>query len=107
MPTITYIQANGQRTRIEVASGTTLMQAAVDNQIPSILAECGGGCSCATCHCFIEDGRCDELPPPDCIEESLLGMLSNVRPNSRLSCQVTVTESMEGLLVHLPEEQQL
>jgi 2Fe-2S ferredoxin len=68
MPMIKYIEADGKSIEVDVPAGTTLMQAAVDNMIPSILGDCGGGCSCGTCHCFIEVGRYAELPEPDAVE---------------------------------------
>ncbi len=105
MPIIKYIEADGKTVEVEVPVGTTLMQAAVDNMISGILGDCGGGCSCGTCHCFIEEERTAELPEPDAAEESLLGMISDAKPNSRLGCQISVEDSLSGLVVHLPEEQ--
>ncbi|WP_019528290.1 2Fe-2S iron-sulfur cluster-binding protein [Dasania marina] len=106
MPIIKYIDADGNTIEVDVPEGTTLMQAAVDNMIPSILGECGGGCSCGTCHCFIEEGRIAELPEPDAIEQSLLNMITDTKPNSRLGCQISMNDSLSGLVVHLPKEQQ-
>ncbi|MFT5674353.1 MAG: 2Fe-2S ferredoxin [Paraglaciecola sp.] len=105
MPKITYIEANGDKLEVDVPSGDTLMQGAVDNLIAGISAECGGGCSCATCHCYIDYSILNQLPDPDNTEVFLLKMTHNPQPNSRLSCQVTVTEAMEGLVVKLPEFQ--
>ncbi|MFT5711106.1 MAG: 2Fe-2S ferredoxin [Halioglobus sp.] len=83
MPIIKYIEADGKVIEVDVPAGITLMQAAVDNLIPSILGDCGGGCSCGTCHCFIDTERYAELPEPDADERSLLDMITATKSNSR------------------------
>jgi ferredoxin, 2Fe-2S len=102
MPKITYIEPSGNETVIDLTEGWTLMQGATSNGIDGIEAECGGSCSCATCHCYVES-HTDLLPPPSEAEE---GMLANVaaerRPNSRLSCQIKATADMDGMIVRLP-----
>ena len=95
MPTVTYIEASGQRHEVNLDSGTNLMQGAVDNMIDGTVAECGGSCSCATCHCYIEESWSSKVEPASEIEKE----------NSRLSCQINVTDSLDGLVVHLPESQ--
>lgn len=105
MPMIKYIEADGKTIEVDVPEGTTLMQAAVDNLIPSILGDCGGGCSCGTCHCFIEEERYAELPEPDASEQSLLNMITDTKSNSRLGCQISMDDSLSGLVVYLPKEQ--
>ncbi|WP_019528254.1 2Fe-2S iron-sulfur cluster-binding protein [Dasania marina] len=105
MPTITYIEANGEGVNVEVPTGNTLMQGAVDNSVAGILAQCGGVCSCGTCHCYIDAQALSQFPAPDNTEKFLIKMTHNPLPNSRLSCQVIVTEAMEGLVVKLPEFQ--
>ena len=105
MPRITYIDSNGTATEVEGKLGSTLMETAIDNMVPGILADCGGGCSCGTCHCYIETLAVDNVPAPDDIEESILEMVPLRRPNSRLSCQLTITEEMHGLVLNIPEYQ--
>ena len=105
MPIIKYIEANGDISEVDVPCGHSLMQGAVDHSIDAIVAECGGGCSCATCHCYIEETRLHEMKTPDDMEQALLKMVMNPQTNSRLSCQIIVTDAMEGLEVTLPESQ--
>lgn len=105
MPLITFINANGDAWEAEAQTGQSLMRAAVDNGIDGILAECGGACSCATCHCYIDSPWFEALPPKDSMESSMLDAVLEPRENSRLSCQVDVTEAMDGMTVHLPASQ--
>lgn len=105
MPTVTYIQANGESHEVELDVGTSLMQGAVDNMIDGILAECGGCCSCATCHCYIEESWQDKVDPASEMETDLLDCVTDPKDTSRLSCQVKVTDALDGLIVHLPESQ--
>ena len=81
------------------------MQTAVDNGIPGIDADCGGGCACATCHVFVLDDWRDQTGEPDAMESSMLQLAEGVAENSRLSCQITVDDSLEGLTVRMPESQ--
>jgi ferredoxin, 2Fe-2S len=107
MTHITYIEPSGNSVTIDVPEGWSLMQAATTNGVEGILAECGGSCACATCHCYVDESRLADLPPPG---ETELGMLGNVaaerRPNSRLSCQIKATAALEGLVVKLPTTQE-
>jgi ferredoxin, 2Fe-2S len=107
MPRITYIEATGAQTSIELAEGWSLMQGATANGVEGILGECGGSCACATCHCYIDDAGLGDLPAPS---ENELAMLENAaadrRPNSRLACQIKATAALDGLVVHLPETQE-
>ncbi len=105
MPTVTYIQANGESHEVELEVGTSLMQGAVDNMIDGILAECGGCCSCATCHCYIEESWQDKVDPASDMETDLLDCVTDPKDTSRLSCQIKVTDAHDGLIVHLPESQ--
>ena len=105
MPKIHYIQYDGGEFEVEAAVGTTVMQAAVDNGVDGILAECGGCCSCATCHCYVDEAWLEQLPEPDVMEKGLLGCALEPRDNSRLSCQIEVTEALDGLVVRLPRAQ--
>ena len=107
MANITFIEANGQSTTVNLADGWSLMQGATTNGVDGILGECGGSCACATCHCYVDEARLGELPPAS---EGELAMLENVaaerRPNSRLACQLKASAALEGLVVHLPETQE-
>lgn len=105
MPLINYIQHDGSHYEAEVPAGTTIMQGALDNGIDGILAECGGSLACATCHCYIEEDWREKTGEADEVENDLLEMVDARNEKSRLSCQITVTEDMEGLTVHLPESQ--
>jgi 2Fe-2S ferredoxin len=107
MANITFIEASGQSTSVNLAEGWNLMQGAIANGIDGILGECGGSCACATCHCYVDEAWLDKLPAAS---EGELGMLDNVaaerRPNSRLACQIKATAALEGLIVHLPATQE-
>ena len=105
MARITYVAHDGQRSEVEAATGTTVMQAAVDNSIGGIIAECGGCCSCATCHCYVDAAWVERIGAPSDMEREMIDCAIDPKPNSRLSCQITVTEEMDGLVVHLPEAQ--
>lgn len=107
MTNITYIEASGQSTTLNLPDGWSLMQGATSNGVDGILGECGGSCACATCHCYVDEARLGELPIPS---EGELAMLESVvaecRPNSRLACQIKSTAALEGLIIHLPELQE-
>ncbi len=105
MPKIKFIEKNGTEYDVEVAAGATVMQAAVDNMVDGILAECGGSCSCATCHCYIEDKFLSTLTEPSAGEKAMLAAVLEPKKNSRLACQVEVTGEMEGMVVNLPASQ--
>lgn len=105
MPTVTFITADGAQEEVHAEVNTSLMQAAVDNGIDAILAECGGACSCATCHCYIDEAWQSKTGTPDDMEESMLDCVVDREAGSRLSCQIQVTEDMEGLVVRLPASQ--
>ena len=106
MPHVTYIATDGKETVLDIAVGTSVMQAAVFNGIDGIVAECGGSCMCATCHVYVREDMLALTPPMDADEDAMLeGTASERRPNSRLSCQIVVTQEMDGLVVHLPETQ--
>ena len=105
MPKITLIEFNGQEHIIAAEPGKTLMQNALDNMVPGIDADCGGACACGTCHCFIEGQWSDTTGESDPMEESMLGMRPDRLDNSRLSCQINVSDAMDGMVVRLPEYQ--
>jgi 2Fe-2S ferredoxin len=105
MPKVTYVQPNGQPKVVDVKPGTTVMEAAVDNDVAGIVAECGGACSCATCHVYVDPAWLDKLPAPDAQEDGMLDCVLDRRANSRLSCQIVVKNELDGLLVRVADEQ--
>lgn len=105
MPVIKYIQFDGTENEINADVGTTVMNAAVDNLVSGIDADCGGECSCATCHVIIDDAWMGKVGQPSEQEESMLDLNPDRTDRSRLSCQIQVTEDLDGLVVNLPEFQ--
>lgn len=105
MPKITYIEHDGTLHIVDAEAGMTVMEAAVKNQIPGIEAECGGACSCATCHVYIDDAWKQATGEPEEMEEDMLDFAFDVRPSSRLSCQIKITDTLDGLVVKVPEKQ--
>jgi 2Fe-2S ferredoxin len=105
MATVTYISHDGNSIDVDVPPGTSVMQAAVDNMIDGIVGECGGSCSCATCHCYVDEKWVARVPPVSGMEKDMLECVLEPRPNSRLGCQIVVTESLDGLVIRLPESQ--
>jgi len=102
---VTFIEANGDENVVEVSPGSTLMRAAVDNGVNGILGDCGGACSCGTCHCYIDEKYLDLVGTPGVIESSIIETAVDPQANSRLGCQITVTEELDGLVVRLPVSQ--
>ena len=102
MPIITYIQPNGQAADVDVPLGSSVMQGAVDNMIEGIVAECGGACSCATCHVYVDPAWVDIVGPACDFEQDMLSAAAEVRSNSRLSCQIEITPELSGLIVSMP-----
>lgn len=105
MSTIHFVLADGSRHAIEAQEGDVLMRIAVRNKFEGILAECGGVCSCATCHVHIDPAWVGKLPPPEEMETDMLEFAEGVDANSRLSCQIKITPALHGLVVHVPESQ--
>lgn len=105
MPTITYIEADGTRHEVEVEEQVSLMEGATMNLVPGVEGVCGGIASCATCHCYIEGDIADKLHEPHPNELAMLDTAKSRKPSSRLGCQIMVTWEMEGMEVHLPEDQ--
>ena len=106
MPRVTYISQDEKATTLDIAVGTSVMQAAIFNGVDGITAECGGSCMCATCHVYVKEDMLALTPPMDADEDAMLeGTASERKPNSRLSCQLVVTPEMDGLVVYLPETQ--
>src|SRR5580658_9289065 len=106
MPKVIYVSHSGQSREVDVPVGMTVMNAALKNGIDGILAECGGVCMCSTCHVFVDEKFLAKLPPAQDTEEAVLEIAAiERRPNSRLSCQIKMTDDLDGLIVHLPEKQ--
>jgi len=102
---ITYIDHEGTERVIEAKPGESVMESAIKNSIPGIDADCGGACACATCHVYIDESFMEKVGTPEDMEQSMLDFAENVKPNSRLSCQITVTDALDGLKVNTPESQ--
>ncbi len=106
MPKVTYVLADGSRRDLEVTSGTSVMEAAIRNNVKGIDAECGGCLSCATCHVYVDEAWLAKLPAPDPDEDDMLGFVAAERkPNSRLSCQIKLDDALNGIVVRIPPNQ--
>ena len=105
MAKITYIASDGTKFEVDAENGTTVMENAIKNAVPGIEAECGGACACATCHVYVDDAWSQTVGSPEAMEEDMLDFAYEVKPTSRLSCQVKVTDALDGLVVHVPERQ--
>ncbi|MBP1850990.1 2Fe-2S iron-sulfur cluster-binding protein [Rhizobium halophytocola] len=105
MTKLTIIAFDGTPFELDAAPGSTVMENAVRNSVPGIEAECGGACACATCHVYVDEAWTAAVGEPTPMEEDMLDFASDVRPNSRLSCQIKVTEALDGLVVNVPERQ--
>ena len=105
MPKITYIETSEKSQTIEVANGLSVMEGAVQNDIPGIDADCGGGMACATCHVYVKEEWFDKLPKKEDGEEDMLDMAYEPKKNSRLSCQLIVSDELDGLIVSTPSKQ--
>ena len=106
MAKITYIEFNGTKHVVDVPNGRTVMEGARDNNIPGIEADCGGACACSTCHVYVDATWVDQLPANEAMEEDMLDFAYEPDPTrSRLTCQVKVTDALEGLVVNMPEKQ--
>ncbi|MDP2618723.1 MAG: 2Fe-2S iron-sulfur cluster-binding protein [Hyphomicrobiales bacterium] len=105
MARITFVLPDGTHREVEAKAGATVMETAIKNDIPGIVAECGGACACATCHVYIDADWTEATGTPSEMEEDMLDFAFDVRATSRLSCQIAITEEMDGLIVHVPEHQ--
>ena len=105
MAKITYIEHNGKNHTIDVKNGLSVMEGAVQNNIPGIDADCGGSMACATCHVYVKEEWFNKLPKKEDGEEDMLDMAFEPKKNSRLSCQIMVSDELDGLIVNLPEKQ--
>ena len=105
MSKITYITHENKTHTIDVQNGLTVMEGAVQNDIPGIDADCGGGMACATCHVYVKEEWFDKLPKKEDGEEDMLDMAFEPKKNSRLSCQLIVSDDLDGLIVNIPSKQ--
>lgn len=104
MPQVKFFGRNDKVYETEGAVGTTVMELAVSNNVPGIDADCGGACACATCHVYVHQDWISKLSPQDDMEESMLEFAEDVRANSRLSCQIQLSDELDGLTVTIPDE---
>ena len=105
MAKVTYIEQSGKSHSIEVANGLSVMEGAVQNDIPGIDADCGGGMACATCHVYVKEEWLNKVPKKEDGEEDMLDMAFEPKQNSRLSCQLVVSDELDGLVVNIPSKQ--
>ena len=105
MAKITYIEHDGTEHAIDVKPGLSVMEGAVKNNIPGIDADCGGACACATCHVYVDDAWADKTGKASVMEESMLDFANDLQPTSRLSCQIIVSDALDGLIIRMPENQ--
>ena len=105
MPKINFVDSDGTIREVETKNGTSVMEAAVQNMIPGIDADCGGACACATCHIYVSDNWINKLKAKDDMEDSMLDFAEDVQENSRLSCQILMNDELDGITVTTPESQ--
>jgi 2Fe-2S ferredoxin len=105
MPKVTFIAFSGKSSTVEVPEGTTLMRAATDNGVAGIDGDCGGNCACATCHVYVSPDWREQVGERNSSEQDMLTCVEELRDNSRLACQITITDALNGLVVNLPEAQ--
>ena len=105
MTKLTIVAHDGAKFEIDAEDGSTVMENAIRNSVPGIEAECGGACACATCHVYVDDAWSMTVGEPDVMEEDMLDFAYDVKPTSRLSCQIKVTPELDGLVVRVPERQ--
>ena len=105
MAKITYIEANGTEHVVDVEPGTSVMRGAVANGIAGIVAECGGNCACGTCRVYVDDGWRAQVGEASELEEATMEIREDPAPGKRLSCQITVSDALDGLIVRMPESQ--
>ncbi len=105
MAKITYIEHNGNEHTLDVDNGLTVMEGAVRNMVPGIDADCGGACACATCHVYVDAAWTEKTGAREAMEDSMLDFAEGVEHNSRLSCQIKVSDALDGLIVRIPEHQ--
>lgn len=105
MPSITFIAHDGSTQQVDADTGSSLMQAAVGHGVSGIIGDCGGSCACATCHCYVDDAWMAKIPASDSGEQAMLDCVIALASNSRLACQIKMTDELDGLIVRLPASQ--
>ena len=105
MAKITYNAHDGTAFEVEAENGSTVMENAIKNAVPGIEAECGGACACATCHVYVDDAWTGKVGEAEAMEEDMLDFAYDIQPGSRLSCQIKVSDELDGLVVRVPERQ--
>ncbi|MEY4371175.1 MAG: hypothetical protein RIQ48_895 [Pseudomonadota bacterium] len=105
MPKITYIEYSGKEHHVEMPLGFTIMEGAVKNSIPGIDADCGGSCACATCHVYVDENYLSKIPAAQEAEKDMLDFVNDPNNNSRLSCQIIITNDLDGIIVRMPKKQ--
>jgi ferredoxin, 2Fe-2S len=105
MPQVVYITVDGKRHEVDVESGYSVMEGAINNNIDGIVAECGGACACATCHSYVDDAWLDKLAEMDDMEDSMLDAAYERKDNSRLTCQIEMSDNLDGLVIHVADNE--
>ena len=105
MAKIIYVDHDGTERTVEATNGESVMESAIKNSIPGIDADCGGACACATCHVYVDEAFMEKVGSPEDMEQSMLEFAENVQANSRLSCQISVSDELDGLIGTSPESQ--
>ena len=105
MARITYVTRDGERHEVEVENGYSVMEGAINNNIEGIVAECGGACACATCHSYVDEAWVSKLAEMDDMEDSMLDAAFERKDNSRLTCQIEVSDALDGLVIHVGENE--
>ncbi len=105
MPKVIFVMPDGKRREVEVENGHSVMEAAINNNIDGIVAECGGACACATCHSYIDEAWLDKMPEIDDMEDSMLDAAYERKDNSRLTCQLEINDAWDGLVVHVADNE--
>jgi ferredoxin, 2Fe-2S len=105
MPQVVFITGDGERHEVDVESGYSVMEAAINNNIDGIVAECGGACACATCHSYVDDAWLGKLAEMDDMEDSMLDAAYERKDNSRLTCQIEMSDELDGLVIHVADNE--
>src|SRR5580704_10857052 len=105
MGKVTFVEAGGREHVVDIAPRLSLMEGAVKNNVPGIVAQCGGACACATCHVYVDEAWRSIVEPPQSLEHDMLELVAHIGPGSRLSCRIEMSEELDGLVLHIPESQ--